>query len=829
MLRANGLARAAIRFKPSAFAGTFLALLLAAAVVSGCGLLLQTGLTASVPPTRYAGAPVVAAADQQVHATVLRGPEPETEAVAVPDRARLDARLVRTAAAVPGTARAIGDVGYPVRAVPADAPALASAGAPVFAGGPLAASGWGSTAFTGVRTTSGTAPAGPDQVVTGPGLGRPGARLTLDTPAGRRTFTVSGTTDTPGVWFTDARALALSGHPRTVDAIAVLPEPGTDPAALAGRLGHALDGKALVHTGDDRSLAEGAALPAARELLTGLGGSFGGTATMVAVFTAAGTVALSVGQRAREFALLRAIGTTPRQLRRSIATEALLLAPLAGALGCLPGLALARWWFDALRDRGAIPDGVRLDTGPLPFLAAVVAVVLTALLAGLMAARRPSRTAPGSALAEAQTEQAGPGRVRTGFGLAALAGGVGVGGVATAQSGMGAAQAALGVVMLFMVAVALLGPWIARICAALARLPLGRLGASGHLAAANSRTNARRLASALTPIVLALAFTSTLVFLQTSTERATRHQQRDGVVADHVVTAPAGPLPTDTARRAAGIPGVTAAVTVQRTGVLVPDDTMGFFPVAAQGVSADPSPVLDLDVRTGSLADLGPGTAAVDATLAETAGVRTGQRLALRLPDGTEATPRVVATYGRGLGLGEITLSAADLAGHVSSPYADELLVRGGSAADLAALGPLTVTDAAGRAAARSQDRELNAWANTVMAAVLGGFAAIAAANTLVMTVLDRRRELRVLRLVGTTRRQVLRMIRWESLLVTLAGTVLGSLIALATLVPLTRAVTGEGPYIPPLVYGAFATGIVALGLAATSLPARAALRSPGP
>ncbi|BAU83230.1 hypothetical protein SLA_2302 [Streptomyces laurentii] len=816
MLRANGLARAAVRFKPSSFVGTFVALLLAAAVVSGCGLLLQTGLTASVPPTRYAGAPVVVAADQQVHTVVHRGPEPETESTAVPDRARLDASLVRAAAGTPGAARAIGDVGYPVRAGAEDS------------GVPLAATGWGSTAFTGVRTTSGSAP-GPDEAVVGAGLARTGERLTLDTPAGPRTFTVSGTTDTPGVWFSDAQALALSGHPRTVDAIAVLPEAGTDPAALAARLGDALRGKALVHTGDDRSLAEDAGLSATRELLTGLGGSFGGTATLVAVFTAAGTVALSVGQRSREFALLRAIGATPRQLRRSIATESLLLAPLAGALGCLPGLALAHWWFGELQERGAIADGIGLDTGPLPFLAAVAAVVLTALLAGLTAARRPSRIAPGSALAEAQTERSGAGRVRTVFGLVAVAGGLALSGVATTQSGMDAANAALGVVMLFMLAVALLGPWIARICATLLGLPLGRSGASGHLAAANSRTNARRLASALTPIVLALAFTSTLVFLQTSTERATRHQQRDGVVADHVVTAPAGPLPDGTARRAARVPGVTAAVTVQRTGVLVPDDTMGFFPVAAQGVSADPTPVLDLDVRTGSLADLGPGTVALDANLADTAGVRTGERFALRLPDGTRATPRVVATYGRGLGLSEVTLPAADLAGHVSSPYADELLVRGGRAADLAALGKVTVTDAAGRAAARDRDRELNAWANTTMAAVLGGFAAIAAANTLVMTVLDRRRELHTLRLVGTTRRQVLRMIRWESLLVTLAGTALGSLIALATLVPMTRALTGEGPYIPPLVYGSFAAAIVALGLAATALPARAALRAPRP
>ncbi|MFK3735868.1 FtsX-like permease family protein [Streptomyces sp. NPDC088090] len=805
-LRPNGLARAAIRFKPSSFVGTFVALLLTAAVVSGCGLLLQTGLTASAPPGRYAGAPVVAAADQQVHTTVGRGPERETFSAALPDRARLDASLVHAAARAPGAARAVGDVSYPVR----DA-----------AGTPLTASGWGSTAFTGTRLASGTAP-GPDRVVLGGVPARVGERVTLDTPLGRRTFTVSGTTPAPGVWFTDAQALALSGHPRTVDAIAVLPAPGTDTATLAAEVDRALRGTAEVRTGDDRSLAEGAALPAASELLVALGGSFGGTATLVAVFTAAGTVALSVGQRSREFALLRAIGATPRQLRRSIATEALLLAPLAGALGCLPGLALAHWWFGQLRDKGAVPQGVRLDTGPLPYVAAVLLVALAALGAGLAAARRPSRVAPGAALAESQTERRATGRVRTVLGVAAAAGGATLAGVAAAGSGEDAAHAALGVVMLFMLAVALLGPLLARLSATALGLPLHAAGASGHLAAANSRANARRLASALTPIVLATAFTSTLVLLHASTDRATEHQQRAGVVADHVVTAPAG-LPVDAAARAARLPGVTAAVAVQHTGVLLPDRDTGFRSATALAVSADPRPVLDLDVRTGSLADLRPGTIAVDANLADAVGVRPGERLHLRLPDGRAASPRVVATYGRGLGLAEVTLPAADLAGHRSDPYADELLVRGGTPNPLAALG--TVTDAAGRAAAQSRDREINAWANTTMAAVLGGFAAVAAANTLVMTVLDRRRELRTLRLVGTTRRQVLRMIHWEGMVVGVAGTALGGTIALATLVPMTHGLTGEGPYLPPLLTASFAAAALLLALISTSLPARALLR----
>lgn len=168
-------------------------------------------------------------------------------------------------------------------------------------------------------------------------------------------------------------------------------------------------------------------------------------------------------------------------------------------------------------------------------------------------------------------------------------------------------------------------------------------------------------------------------------------------------------------------------------------------------------------------------------------------------------------------------MDRASLAGHVTSGFDSTLLVRGGSEKSLTALGE--VTDAYGYATEQNRDVKLGAWMNNTMAAVLGGFAAVAAVNTLVMTVLDRRRELGMLRLVGSTRRQVMTMLRWEGLLVAVVGLVLGSAIAAATLIPMMSGVTGDMPYVPPLVYGCFAVAAGGLALLAVTLPARAALR----
>ncbi|MYS50044.1 ABC transporter permease, partial [Streptomyces sp. SID6013] len=101
-LKPNGLARAAVRFKPASFVGTFVALMMSALVVAACGVLLETGIRASVPAERYANAPVVAAADQSARVVADTVDGTEVTEFPLPDTARVDAGLAAKAAAAPG-------------------------------------------------------------------------------------------------------------------------------------------------------------------------------------------------------------------------------------------------------------------------------------------------------------------------------------------------------------------------------------------------------------------------------------------------------------------------------------------------------------------------------------------------------------------------------------------------------------------------------------------------------------------------------------------------------------------------------------------------------
>jgi putative ABC transport system permease protein len=844
-----------VRARRGAFAGAFLALLLATTLVAACGILLETGVRASVPAERYAATSLVVAGSQRLSAPGGEGSE--ADSLLLPERARIDAALAGRIQQVDGVGAAVGEVSFPARVVTASGVVLAGPRGPYASDGAPGGSwghAWDSAALTPFGLTEGRAPAGPDEVVLDAELARHagvqvGDDVTVQATAAPRAYRVAGVAAAPdgdglasqsALFFSAAEAERLAGHPGRVDAIGVLAEPGVDTETLRGRVAAALQGTgARVHAGEDSGLVEFLDAAEARELLIALTGSFGGTALMVALFVVASTFALLVQQRAREIALLRAVAATPRQVRRMIGREAQVVAVAAGILGAIPAVALAGWLRGQFVARGLLPETFTLQVSPLPVLAALAAGLGTAWLAAWVAARRASRIRPTEALGEAAVEPKRMGRGRLVAGLAVLVFGAGMLVLSTQLRGEAAAASGAGVVIPLVTAAALLSPILARAAARVLSGPLQLSRTTGYLAVANTRANSRRLGAAITPLILAVGIGGVTLFQYTTLRDAAERQAREGMLADRVVVASTG-LPGELATTARNLPGVAAATAVIQTSVAVAYTELGdpmLTSFSAQGVTPDAlAQTMDLGVRAGSLDDLGEGTVAVSWLAAGTIGAEVGESVRLRLGDGTLVQPRVVAIYDRGLGFGDFTLPRTTLDSHLTDPLDDAVLVRiAGDASpaevDAALAGlpyaGLAIMDRAGFQVAQAEAMALDAWVNLLLVAVLLGYVAISAANSLVMGTHARGRELALLRLVGTTHRQVLRMLRWEGAVVVLTATVIGAVIAALALVMLSVGLTGRPtPYVPPLAGVALLGGVAALGMTAIMLPARYALRS---
>jgi putative ABC transport system permease protein len=152
----------------------------------------------------------------------------------------------------------------------------------------------------------------------------------------------------------------------------VIAEPGTPAAALRGRLKERLAGG--IDALDRQHAADadaGDPTAADRAGLIAIFGALGGIAGAVALFVVAGTFALAIAQRRRETAVLRALGATPRQIRRLIAGEALLVSLIAGALGVVAGRPFANLIVDGLSDRGEVGPAFAPAHSIVPLLAAL--------------------------------------------------------------------------------------------------------------------------------------------------------------------------------------------------------------------------------------------------------------------------------------------------------------------------------------------------------------------------------------------------------------------------------------------------------------------------
>ena len=488
------------------FTGALIALFAAAVLAMAWGMQLESMLRTHPPVERYAGAAAVVAGQQNVGAD---------HDVQLTERARVSTALTARLAGLPGVRAAIGDVSVPARL--GDRAAVAH--------------GWSSAALTPYVLSAGRPPARPDEVVTGYPAAL-GARLPLASTARTRTVTVVGVarprhpvTQQSAIFLTDAQATALAGHPGRVDAIGLLAGPGFD----INRVRAAASG-AQVLTGAARGQGEYPELAETRTTLIPVTAAFGGLALFIAMFVVASTLSLSIQQREREIALLRAVAATPGQIRRMIAWEAAIIALIGSAAGIWPGIVLGRTLEHGLVRHGIAPPNFTLNYDWLPAAAVIGCAVATSLLAVLAAGRRAARVPPTLALTDAAVEPRllGPGRIIGG--LLALAGAVPLFTVSVTTSTPETAAATAEMTAIFLVvAVGFLGPIFAYVIARLLAPALGAISpVGGFLASANLRTATRRFSSASTPLVLTVAMSCTLLFSTTTIEHAITQQRHAG-------------------------------------------------------------------------------------------------------------------------------------------------------------------------------------------------------------------------------------------------------------------------------------------------------------
>jgi putative ABC transport system permease protein len=827
------LALRTLRQRKGAFLATFVAVFFGALIVSACGGLMETGIRSETPVQRLAAAPIVVGGQQTLKlpeddpATLDPEDKHKFENGTLGERVRVDATLADRVRAVPGVTGVVGEVSFAAQI--GTASALGHA--------------WDSAVLT-PYTLHGQAPK-PGEVVVDAELARTaglavGATLPVAAHGEAGQYRVSGIAEAPqamrdsAVFFAASDAERLSGHPGSFDTIGVF---GGDVAAVTAAVGDA----GVVVTGTDRGLLEFPEVDQSGENLIVLAAVSGGLSAMVMVFVVAGTLSLSTQQRQRELALLRAIGTTPRQLRRMVLGEALVVGLLAVGAAIVLGPVLGRWLFDQLAANHVVPDVLRFEQGWLPATVAAGASLLAVVAAAFVAGRRASKVRPTEALAEAAVERRWLTPIRLITAILCFGGGTALAIVTVAvMTGPVAASTSGPAVMLWAFGLAAISPGVTKVMATLLRWPVQAIsGVTGRVALLNTRVVAVRTAGAVTPIMLAVGIATANIYLQTTQEAVSNQAYTEDLRADAVVGSPSG-LDPSVLGRVSAVPGVAGASEYVTSTVFIEkpyesnQDKDGWPAVGLTASGA--AQTVATQVTSGSLDALTGDTIALPGKLATSLNRHVGDTMSLRLGDGTAVDVRVAAVVGQRAGFESLLLPAGLLAPHTTTGLAPQLLVRAAPGVDTATLAshlreataglPVQIGDRDALIAAHAKGNEIGAWVNYMLVGMIIAYTVISVVNTLVMATGKRRREFGLQRLSGFTRGQVLRMAGVEGGLIATIAILLGTATAAGAIVPFCLVVTGSVlPSGPITIYLTVLAIAVVLALVAILVPAWAATR----
>jgi putative ABC transport system permease protein len=575
----------------------------------------------------------------------------------------------------------------------------------------------------------------------------------------------------------------ITGQPGEVTSILVQGSSGTSQDELAAEIGAAVPNDVEVITGTELVAEANDEINAdflgfLRTFLI----VFAAVALLVATFSINNTFAIIAAQRQRSSALLRAVGGDRRHVLQSLLGESLLIGIVASLVGLVAGLGLAQG-LKALFDLFgfALPAGgmtLRLTT---IVIAPLVGLIVT-LAASLAPAVRASRVSPLAALRDVDVDRSATSPVRAVAGAVLAVGGIvaviaGATGGALALAGLGALLTVSGVVVF--------GPVAARPAGALLGSPIAKLrGVPGSLARRNAVRTPRRTAATASALMVGIGVVTIFTVFAGSLKQSVNDSVGSVVKGDFVIAASqfgGGGLSPGLVDAVDAVPEVDRAVGIATGPVSIDNHTRQVTvldPAASAGV-IEPEPV------DGVVADLQPGQIAVGESIADDSGWKIGTTLPVRFTDGETQQLQVGAIYAPTTTLDQLIIPLQTWDDHqvqtvdnlVAIKVADGVDVEAArtaiedATAKFAPGDVLTADEYVAQATSRVDTMLGLIYAMLALAIVI---ALMGIANTLSLSTHERVRELGLLRAVGADRAQVRSMVRWESVVIAVFGTIGG-------------------------------------------------------
>ena len=714
----------------------------------------------------------------------------------------VDASLAATLSRVPGVAAAEGSAYGYTRLIGKNGKALGNpaSGAPTLGGN------WNQVATLNPwHLLAGHAPQGPGQVVIDSksatdghlGVGDFTTVLVLGPPQRVQVVGIIGfgAADSPAgasvVLFTTPVAQKLVTAPGKYTSIFFVAKPGVSQQRLVGNLRQALPHGLEAITGatmvkeTQNSFAKALAFFNTFLLI------FAVVALLVGAFMIFNTFSITVAQRTRENGLMRALGASRRQVLGSVLLEAVVVGIIASVIGLAAGVAVAFGLKAMLAALGfGLPTSGIVFTARTALVAGLAGLAVT-LVAAVSPARKAAKVPPVAAMQEMSAGSTGYGskeRVMVGSAVLVL-------GVAALFTGLFTDIASRVLVvgagaLLVFFGVSVLGRTVSLPLSRAVGAPLPRLrGVTGKLARQNAMRNPKRTAASASALMIGVGLVGFITILASSSTASVNSAIDRGFAGDIVVDSGGGLMggvDPGLARKLGELPQVQAATGLaigiaQVNGKV--EQVSGVDPMAA-------SKIFDVSPVQGSIAGLGRDGIAVYKDVAAAQHLKLGGPVTVMFKDTGRQTLTVALIYGEATGAPAPRYFLGDQAFNANFPvrYDSRVFVKkapgASTAAALAAVravatrysGTTVMDQAAFKADQAKPIKQMLSLVYALLAlAIL--IALLGIGNTLALSIFERTRELGVMRAVGMTRHQLRAMVRWESVIIALQGTVLGLLI----------------------------------------------------